>query len=79
VELGARLQRTTQIASASPRSAVRSPRPPASPITAFRTPGDETALSLLAALNQRGNRSFEVDANLPMNEALSLGLRHCAL
>ena len=73
-ELGARLQRTTQIRVGL--SALGSPFPAPTGIVdyAFRTPGDETALSLLAALNQWGNRSFEVDANLPMNEALSLGL-----
>ena len=73
-ELGARLQRTTQIRVGL--SALGSPVPAPTGIVdyAFRTPGDETALSLLAALNQWGNRSFEVDANLPMNEALSLGL-----
>ena len=73
-ELGARLQRTTQIRVGL--SALGSPFPAPTGIVdyAFRTPGDETALSLLGELGQWGNRSFEVDANLPVNQQLSLGL-----
>jgi len=73
-ELGARLQRTTQIRVGL--SALGSPFPAPTGIVdyAFRTPGDETAVSLLGALNQWGNHSLEVDANLPVRTGLSLGL-----
>jgi len=73
-DLNARLQRTTQIRVGL--SALGSPFPAPTGIVdyAFRTPGDETALSLLAALNHWGNNSLEADANLPINGALSLGL-----
>ncbi|WP_298164065.1 TonB-dependent receptor [Novosphingobium sp.] len=73
-ELGARLQRTTQIRVGL--SAFGSPFPAPTGIIdyGFRTPGDETALSLLAALNHWGNQSVEADANMPVSSALSLGL-----
>ncbi|MBX9663313.1 TonB-dependent receptor [Novosphingobium sp.] len=73
-ELGARLQRTTQIRVGL--SALGSPFPAPTGIVdyAFRTPGDETALSLLGEINQWGNNSLEIDANLPVQEGLNLGL-----
>jgi len=73
-ELGARLQRTTQIRVGL--SALGSPFPAPTGIVdyAFRTPGKETALSLLGELNQWGNNSLEIDANLPVHDGLSLGL-----
>ncbi len=72
-ELNGRLQRTTQIRVGL--SALGSPFPAPTGIVdyAFRTPGDETALSLLGAINHWGNTSLEADANLPVNGALSLG------
>ncbi len=73
-DLNARLQRTTQIRVGL--SALGSPFPAPTGIVdyAFRTPGDETALSLLGALNHWGNNSLEADANLPISRTLSLGL-----
>lgn len=73
-ELGARLQRTTQIRVGL--SALGSPFPAPTGIVdyAFRTPSDERALSLLGEINQWGNNSLELDANLPVREKLSLGL-----
>lgn len=73
-ELGARLQRTTQIRVGL--SALGSPFPAPTGIVdyAFRTPGDETALSVLGEINQWGNNSLEIDANLPVRDGLNLGL-----
>ena len=73
-ELGARLQRTTQIRVGL--SALGSPFPAPTGIVdyAFRTPGAEPAVSLLGELNQWGNSSFEIDANLPLRGGASLGL-----
>lgn len=73
-ELGARLQRTTQIRVGP--SALGSPFPAPTGIVdyAFRTPGDEQALSLVAALDEWGDSTVEADANLPLDAALSLGV-----
>ncbi|MBB6228868.1 iron complex outermembrane receptor protein [Polymorphobacter multimanifer] len=72
--LNPRLRRTTNIRVGL--SALGSPFPAPTGIVdyAFRTPGDKTAFSLLAAANQWGNLAFEADANLPVAEKLSLGL-----
>jgi len=72
--LNPRLRRTTNIRVGL--SALGSPFPAPTGIVdyAFRTPGDKTAFSLLAAANQWGNLAFEADANLPVDDRLSLGL-----
>lgn len=72
--LNPRLRRTTSIRVGL--SALGSPFPAPTGIVdyAFRTPGDKTAVSALGALNQWGNSAFEVDANLPLDKKLSLGL-----
>ncbi|PZN94379.1 MAG: TonB-dependent receptor [Alphaproteobacteria bacterium] len=72
--LSTRLRRTTNIRVGL--SALGSPFPAPTGIVdyAFRTPGEKTAFSVLAAANQWGNKSLEVDANLPVDETLSVAL-----
>lgn len=70
--LNTRLRRTTDIRVGL--SALGSPFPAPTGIVdyAFRTPGDKTAFSVLAAANQWGNKSLEVDANLPVDPTMSV-------
>lgn len=70
--LNSRLRRATVIRVGL--SALGSPFPAPTGIVdyAFRKPGDTMAVSTLASLNQWGNASVEIDANLPVNQALSL-------